>query len=250
MTPLTQSEMWEFWRTKRSSVTKVWPRPDQATQYIYLVFSFSCLTYQSPKVQHGQMRPGLNQCATTLPPRGRTMPEAQRGLRHRETSLGFVGIFDDSLSLWILQNGSSFHSSWIETHPDVPFLARVNSSTPIAGDPANIDVATALRREERRWAQLQQVLSEEVQRKLTKLRMTINSTSGACDNSITYTSLLTVNSRCPLADWNPLHDLRHSHRLRGEISGHYRPNRRLSTLEKGCYCLPSIMDPHFFRNAS
>ena len=69
-----------------------------------------------------------------------------------------------------------------EAHPDVPFLARVNSSTPIAGDPANIDVATALRREERRWAQLQKVLSEEVQRKLTKLRMSINSTAGACNN--------------------------------------------------------------------
>jgi len=58
----------------------------------------------------------------------------------------------------------------------------MNSSTPIAGDAANIDVAIALRREERRWAQLQRVLGEEVQRKLTKLRMSINSTAGACNN--------------------------------------------------------------------
>jgi hypothetical protein len=110
------------------------------------------------------------------------MLEAQLGLRHRETLTGFVGIFDDLLSLWILQNGSSFQSCGSEADPDVPFLARVNSSTPIAGDSANIDVTTALRREERKWAQLQKVLSEEVQRKLTKLRMTINSTAGACNN--------------------------------------------------------------------
>jgi len=74
-----------------------------------------------------------------------------------------------------------FASLFREAHPNVPFLARATSSTPIAGSPANVDVATALRREERRWAQLQKVLSEEVQRKLTKLRMSINSTAGACN---------------------------------------------------------------------
>ena len=64
------------------------------------------------------------------------------------------------------------------SHPHLPLPARAHSSTPIADDPANMDVTTALRREERRWAQLQKVLSEEVQRKLTKLHMSINSTAG------------------------------------------------------------------------
>jgi len=65
----------------------------------------------------------------------------------------------------------------------MPFLASANSSTPIAGSLANVGVATALRLrcEEHRWVQLQKVLSEEVQRKLTKLRMSINSTAGVCN---------------------------------------------------------------------
>ena len=146
------------------------------------VFGFPYRTYQNQKAQHGQMKPGLNHRATTLPPRGRrATPEAQRAPRHREISTGFVGTSDDSPSLWIPRDGSSFAFYLVKRTLTCHFW--LNSSTPIAGSLANVGVATALRfrRGECRLAQLQKVLSEEVQRKLTELRMSINSTAGVCN---------------------------------------------------------------------